>query len=229
MVELGGDHRPATVYLTHQVDVRYPNIVVVGARCWPSTHRDDGRPREAREVGRHDQQRDALVLTCLGIGPTGQPDVVGLVGPTGVDLGSVDHPFVAVADGLGPQRGQIGARRRFRVADGENHLTGEDAREEALLLIVASKLNQGRSDRVEGHERHGAVGPLCLVEQDELVGGRPASPAVLGWPAEAEHPVRSESSDDRSPDRGRLVAALQRVPDLVGHQLGEVGAQLGAQ
>ena len=59
------------------------------------------------------------MLGRIRVGAGGEPDVVGVIGATGIDLGAVDDPFVAVLDRRGLERGQIGAGIRLGVANGK--------------------------------------------------------------------------------------------------------------
>src|SRR6202035_2871474 len=93
---------------------------------------DDRGPGEAGVAGVDDEDGDSPVPGRGGA--AGQPDVVGGVRAGGEDLLPVDHVVVAVADGPGAQRGEVGARLGLGVADREVHLPGQDARQEEVLL-----------------------------------------------------------------------------------------------
>ena len=79
------------------------------------------------------------MLGHLGVGAGGQPDVVGVAGQRGVDLLPVDDVLVAVADGPGLQRGQVGARLGLGVADAEVDVAGQDLGQEEVLLLLACR------------------------------------------------------------------------------------------
>src|SRR5262249_26422573 len=68
-----------------------------------------------------------------------------------------------------------------------------------------------------------------LVVEDELLGEAAALAAVLGRPADAEPPVTAHLPDRLQAMRAPGVAPFDLGLDLGGHELGEVGAQLGAQ
>ncbi len=229
VVELAGDEAPALVPLPDEGGARHPDVVVVrGGRGHPA----DGDQRgagEPRRRGGHEEDRDALVLGGVGVGPGGQPDVVGLVGAAGEDLVAVDDPLVTVEHGPGAQRGEVGARTRLGVADGEVDLAGQDAREEEALLLVGAEAHEHGTDGVEGHERERCPGPLHLGEEDELVGGGPALPAVLLRPADPEPAVLSHPAHQGAEDLAPLLLAVQRPADVGRQHVGEVGPQLVPQ
>ena len=196
--------------------VRPPTVLMI----------DHSKPGDV--VG-HAQDRDALVLGHVGVGAHGQPDVVGLVGARGEDLGAVDDVLVAVAHGPRAQRRQVGARLGLGVADGEVELAGEDLGQEERLLLLGAEAHDRRPHRVDGDEGERGAGAPGLVEEDELVGGRPALSAELGRPPDAEPPVLADLAHDLAPGLAALAALGQPGPHLVGQQLGVVATQLGAQ
>ena len=229
VVELRGDHAPALVLLPHPVGHGDAHVVVEGLRRREATDRVDDRPLEARRRRRHAQDRDALVLGDVGIGAHGQPDVVGLVGTAGEDLGPVDHVLLAVTHRPRAQRGQVGARLGLGVADGEVDLARQDLGQEEGLLLIGAETHDGRPHRVDGDEGKGGAGAPRLVEEDELVGRRPTLPAELGRPSDAQPAVLADLAHDLAPGGAPLAALGQAGPHLFGQQLGVVGAQLGAQ
>ena len=83
-----------------------------GRRTWCSS----GRIVTPGRVGRHDQDRDALVLRRVRIGAHGEPDVRGDVGERGPDLLAVDHPLVADAHRARAQRRRDRCRRWARCS-----------------------------------------------------------------------------------------------------------------
>src|ERR671920_2117596 len=169
-----------------------------------------------------------LVLRRLGVGPHREEHVVGVVGAAGEDLAAVDDVLLAVAHGLRAQRGEVGAGLGLGVADREDELAGQDAGEEAGLLLVGPEGDERRADGVERHEGHRGARPHGLVEEQELVHGRAALAAVLLGPADAQPAVLADPSDHRAVQLTALGAA-EAGPDVVGHEPGEVGPQLVAE
>src|SRR6185436_13231959 len=87
----------------------------------------------------------------------------------------------------GRERGQVRARVRLGEALGPELVEAGDARKEALLLLVGTTRQQGAGRQPvpdDVHERGVAVGEL--LRQDEALGERPAEPAVLHRPGEAD-------------------------------------------
>ena len=199
VVELGGDQPPAGVLLADQHVDRHPHIVVVaGVGVVGAVAGDDRRPRVARILGVDDQDRNALVLHGFRIGAAGQPDVVGVVGAGGEDLLAVDDVLVALADGGGAQRCQVGAGLRLGVADREVHLAGQDRRQELLLLRLAAVLLQRRSDGLQRHRGQRHVGAGRLVDEDLLFDRPEPVAAELLGPADAELAVLAHPADHRA-------------------------------
>ncbi len=169
------------------------------------------------------------MLRRVGVGPHREPDVVGHVRAGGEDLGPVDDVLVAVATRPGPQRGQVGARLGLGVADGEIELAREDLREEERFLLLRAVAHDGRTHRVDRDEGKGSPGAPRLVEEDELIGRRPALPTELGRPADSEPAVLADPPDHLTPGVSALPGPRQPGPHLFGEQVGVVPAQVGAQ
>ena len=159
VVELVGDEVPALVLAADQAGGRHAHVLVEGVVDVVVAQQLHGDHLDAGRVHRDHEHGDALVLGHVGIGAGGQPDVVGVAGQAGEDLRAVDDVLVAVADGPGGQRGQVGARVGLGVADAEVDLAGQDLGEEELLLLLGAEVHDGRADRVDGEHRHRA--PRC--------------------------------------------------------------------
>ncbi len=168
----------------------------------------------------------ALVLGRVGIGARREPDVIGELGLAGEELGAVHDPRVAVAHGARAERSQIRARRRLRVADREVALAAQDRGQEARLLRRRPVLHDGLGDGVDGERRQHDPGARRLVEEDELLDRRPALPAVLARPADAEPAVGAELPDRLQIERAAALGPGQLGLVLGRHQAREVRAQL---
>ena len=138
------------------------------------------------------------MLGGFRIGAAGQPDVVGVVAAGGEDLLPVDDVLVALPDGGGAQRRQVGAGLRFGVADREVQLAGEDRGQELLLLHLGAVHLQRRSDGLQRHGGQRHVGAVRLVDEDRLLDRAEAEAAELLGPADAELAVRAHPLDHRA-------------------------------
>ena len=229
VVELRGDHPPALVLVPDAVGDGHVHVVIEGLRRRQPADGVDDRPLEADRGRGHAQDRDALVLGNVRVGPHGQPHVVGLVGAAGEDLCAVDDVLLPVAHCPRAQRGQVGTGLGLGVADGEVELTCEDLRQEERLLLVGAEAHDGRPDGVDGDEGERRTGAPGLVEEDELVRRRPALAAELARPSDAEPAVLADLAHHLAPGRTALAALGETRPHLVGEELAVVLTQLGAQ
>ena len=207
VIELIRDQLPTLVLTTHECRGRHAHVVVEGVVGVVLAHEVHGDDADARRVHGDEKQRDALVLGDVGIRPRRQPYVVGTAGQARVNLGAVDDIFLPVAHGTGLQRGQVGTRVRFGVADTKVDVSRQNLRQEELLLLLRSEIHDRRSDRVDGQHRHRRSAAHRFVEEDELLDGRAAlAPPLLG-PSDAQPTVRSHLLDHpahRRPDAGGL-------------------------
>ena len=101
-------------------------VEVVGAE-----HRPDRPHGDAGRVHRDDEHRDALV-PLAGADPGGEHAPLRHAGVGGPDLLAGDAVAVAVLDGAGAQRGQVGAGLGLAEALAPDHLAGRDGREVLL-------------------------------------------------------------------------------------------------
>ncbi len=168
----------------------------------------------------------------LGVGPAGEPDVIGVADQRRPHLLAVDDVVVAVADGGGPQAGEVGSRLRLGVADREMQLPGGDPGQVERLLLVGPEPHDRRSHGVDRQERHGNAGYRRLVGEDQLVGDGGVAAAVGGGPAQRQPAVGAKLADDLPV--GGAVAVVSAGPSQGGpalwrHHAGEVLAQLAAQ
>src|ERR1035438_3450614 len=99
------------------------------------------------------------------------------------------------SDGAGAQRGEVGARLRLGVPDGEMDLTRGYPGEVARLLLRGAVAHDRRADGVDGQEGHRHPGDRRLVGEDELVEHGAATPAVFRGPAQGQPAVAAELPD----------------------------------
>src|SRR6202007_2347743 len=98
----------------------------------------------------------------------------------------VDDVLVAVPHGTGAQGRQIGARLRFGVTDREVDVTGENPRQELLLLCVAAKPLQSRPDGLQRDSGQRYIGTVGFVDEDLLLDRSVAEAPELLGPADAD-------------------------------------------
>ena len=229
VVELVGDQVPALILAPHQRGGRYAHILVEGVVDVVVAQELHGHDADARGVHGDQEHRDALVLGHVGVGAGGEPDVVGVAGQAGEDLGAVDDVLVTVAHGPGGQRCEVGARVRLGVADTEVDLPGQDLGEEVLLLLLRAEVHDGRAHGVDGQHGHGCAAAHGLVEEDELFNGRATLATPLGWPADAEPAVASHLLDDLAHHGADAACPRELFLELRGQQVLVVGAQLALE
>ena len=158
----------------------------------------DGEPGP---VGLDDERRDPARVALLGVGDreadveVGDPEVGDPV------LGPVDHPLVAVADGLGPHP----ARVRARVGLGERERRRPLARgalgQEALLLLVGAEQVERQRAELLDHQDQGArgAGLRNLLDRDVEHQRAGAGAAVL---LANGSPIRSWEANSSRMSRG---------------------------
>src|SRR5581483_607504 len=127
------------------------------------------------------------------------------------DLLARDHIVVAVADGAGSQRREVGARVRLREPLAPDLLALEDGGQVTAALLLGGLGDQRRArvqkaDEVDAHVGRPRLGDL-LVE-NQLLAERRAAPAELRRPVDACVPRVVEHS------LPRRVALAARVPVL---------------
>ena len=101
------------------------------------TNLDSGLVHVDRKPG------DAGVLRRIGVGAGDEHAHVGRLAERGPDLLPVDHPFVAVSDGLGGQAGKIGAGAGLAEQLAPCLLAGDDVSEQCVDLLLGPILGNG--------------------------------------------------------------------------------------
>ncbi len=229
VVQLVGDQRPALILLADEVAGGNAHVLVVGDVGVGPAEVVDLLVREARRVGRHDDDRDALVLLGLLARAHREPYVVGTTGEAREHLLAVDHVLVAVAHRFGLQRCQVGAGIGLGVPDREVDLTLQDLVDVELLLLFRSVPHDRRCDRVDGEHRHRRARAHRLVEEDELFDRRHAPAAPLLGPTDTRPAVAAHLLPHILGDFADTLALAQVVLDLGREQVAVVRAELVAQ
>src|SRR5690606_35995653 len=136
---------------------------------------------------------------------------VGVLAVGGPGLLAVDEEVIALVLGGGAERGEVGAGVGLGVALTPRDRANDDAREEALLLLVGAEADDERTDHVEaeGRELRGA-GERELLGEDE---------AARGVELRAAHALREV--------RRRPALLVEDAVPLHHLGVGEGGAALG--
>ena len=220
---LVGEHvahdAPALVLVAEPVGHRHHHVgevdlvdEVVGVRV------GDLADLDARRVHRHEEDRDALALGRLGVGAHEQEAPLGGVGVRRPDLLAVHDVAVAVANGAGAQRGEVGAGVGLGEALAPVDLAGDDRRQVQRLLLGRAVGHERRADPVGVHVLAAAwlADAPGLLADDQLLPRRRLAPAVRLRPVRREEPVVAERGAERlhRVDVGRLghVAVVERPP-----------------
>ncbi len=143
------------------------------------------------------------------------------------DLLPGDPPAIAVGDGAGAQRREIGPGLRLGKPLTPNHFPGCDRRQVACLLFCGSVPHQRGPDPVDAHvlRTAGFVVRPHLLAQYGLLPHRAAAAAVFLRPGQSEQPVGGEQLAERL--GGREVSwvvgagAEEAFWDMRGYQLAQ--------
>ena len=140
-------------------------------------------------------------------------DPVVLVGRCRPDLATVEHPAVAVADGLRRDRRQIAATVGLAHADAERQLAAADAGEESLLLLLGAELGDHRARLPVGHPVMADRGAPAqqLLDDDEAIDGRAIVAAVLLGQCHAQPATLAELARERRDPSPRSSRARVRT------------------
>ena len=191
MAERRGGDLPARVEWSEQgvgghADVVEENLGEVGG----TVERDQRTGLDARQPHVDDEAGDALVLGRLRIGAHVQLAPVGAVPERRPDLLTVHHEVVAVADGAGAKRRQVGACLGLRHALTPDVVGAHHAGQQRALLVIGSVVHDRRSDVVHADhvERHGSSRSRHLLGVDQLLEHRRAAAAVFLRPGHRTPP-----------------------------------------
>ena len=134
------------------------------------------------------------------------------------------------SDRLGAQRGEVGAGARLREAAAPEILGGEDARREALLLLLGAVGEDRRADDADAEvvDDLRRVGAGHLLDVGDLLGDRGAAPAVLGRPGD-RHPAVGGERRLPGAQRGDALGLGQLRDALAAQVVGEMGGEPAAQ
>ena len=115
----------------------------VGALVAHRVHRMDG---EAGVVHAHQEERNGVVLACVGVGAGAHPVPVGEVRRGGEYFLAIEQPAVVLAFGLETHRSRIGAGAGLGIAHREFHRGVQNLGQEFGFELVVADLDQGLAD-----------------------------------------------------------------------------------
>ena len=177
----------------------------------------------------HQEVGEALVLGGVGVGAGDEHAPLRELGQGRPDLLPGDDPFVAVLDGAGLQRGEVGARLGLREALAPDLVGVEDRLQVALLLLVGAVGDDHRAAHRQAEHvgRARRLQARGLADEDRLLDHRRAAAAVLLRPGDAGPTGLVQLVLPLAPEGDHLVeAALGLGPGVV---LLEPGADLVAE
>src|SRR3954467_73577 len=158
-----------------------------------------------------------------GVGAAEAEDHVGVLGERRPGLLAVDDPLVALAFGLGLQRGEVGAGAGLGEALAPPIVDIGDAGQILLLLLfIAEGVDHGADHAdAEGERLRRRIG-LQLFVEDVVLHGGPAGAAILLGPVADAPALLVEDAPPRHHLVLREVAALdQLAPRIRRHVVAE--------
>src|SRR3954466_9318048 len=215
---------PALVLLADQIldghfDVVEEYLVDLGA----AVDGLDRAHRDALGLHREHDEGDAHLLLGGRIGAAEAEDHVGVLGERGPGLLAVDDPLVALALGLGLERGEVGAGAGLGEALAPPIVDIGDAGQKPLLLLFFAEGVDHGTDHAdaEGERLRRRIG-LQLFVEDVVLHGGPAGAAILLGPVADAPALLVEDAPPRHHLVLREVAALdQLAPRIRRHIVAE--------
>ena len=181
-------HLYAAIDLADPPLIRHAHPVVehgVRALVADGVHRMD---RDPGRVERDQEHRQAAVLGGVRIGPGKEEAVLRDVRTGGEHLLAVDDPVVAVADGTGPGRHDIGTGVRLGVSEADDGVAGRELGQHGCLLELGPNDLKHVTHEGAGREQHGVIPPAPQTEPEgHDPEGVPAATAESGVPG-PRHP-----------------------------------------
>ena len=194
---------------------------------------------DTRRMHVEDEIGESAVLGLVRIGAGDEHPVPGGVGDARPHLLPVDHPFVAVADGLGREAGNVGTGAGLAEELAPDLLAGGDAAEVVVLLFFGAPCDDGGPAHPDpddvGRTRH-RVPTEHLVHRAGLGGcerepgsvlRRPRRGGVAGF-AESRVPGGVVEPGAQLGEL-RVVAGVDRVDPAVGQVVAQPGEGLCPQ
>ena len=197
-----------------------------------AVHQLDRAYRDAPGVGRHDEPAEAgmAVLWIQRAGARQYDDLMRDVRTAGPHLGAVQQPSTVGRDRAHLHRGEVGARGVLAHPDRRVQGARDDARQQAVSLVVAAVGEEARCHLPIGDP---VSGDGCAVSQQFLghhvaVQVSEPVPAVLGGNGEADEPGVGQPDGEVGIPLGQ-PAVHRRHPAVCGAISGQEIADRRAQ
>ena len=148
---------------------------------------DDRLHGNARRIHIHQQEGNAFLLLGVLVRAYQQEAPIGIHGECGPNLLAIHHIGIAIQHCFRTQRRQIRSRIGFGIALAPDMLTGQNLRQEALLLFAGAVIDQERPD----HDNAMVIGARAAMAfhffgEDDLLCRRKPKPTKFTRPAGAE-------------------------------------------
>src|SRR6266511_1397229 len=172
----------------------------------------DRMARQARRVGRHDEQRQAPACPLVLARACDDEHPFGLVHAGDVVLRALDQPLAAVPAGGGREVPRV--RAGVGLGDGEDHLLPprRDRRQPARLLLIGAECGDERAAtrRRDDDPQHRAARRAELLAHDRELRHAETAAAVLLRKVDADE----ARLGDGIPELRRLLARARLFPEV---------------
>ena len=152
-----------------------------------AAQRDDRADGDARRFHVDQQEADAFLLLCVGIGADKEKAPVGMLRHGRPCFLAIDDIVVAVAYGFCAQRSEVGTGAGFRITLTPPVIARQDAGKEAGLLLGRAEgvNNRANHRQAEGHGAD-AIGSRQFFGPDETLRRGPAGAAIFNGPCRGD-------------------------------------------
>jgi hypothetical protein len=225
VLELAHELPEAAVELADEVVARHAHPVEGDlAEVGVAGHVPDRADLDARRPHVDDELGQPAVARRRGVGAGDEVAPVGQRCARGPHLPAGHHPVVAVADGPGPQRGQVRPRVGLAHADAPHRRAGDDARQEPPPLLRGPELQHRRAHLAVG-EPHGRDRSAVLDEgfvHHEAFERRPPVAPLGRRPGHADPtPLAQPPGHVRRVADDPGILAVPRIRQVARHVEGE--------
>ena len=151
---------------------------------------DDGPHGDTRRFHVDQQEGDARLRLCRSVGSDKAKNPVGMLSQRRPGLMAVDDVVVTVPHRFGTDRCKVRARARLRVTLAPPILSGENPRQEFLLLRFVAERIDDRADHGDAErERRQRPGTRRLLFKEKALRDRPTRSAMFFRPQRRDPPL----------------------------------------